>query len=352
MRPVKRERWLDICKGYLIIMVVIGHVVSAFQSANMYVDNQLFTFIHSFAYSFHMATFFFISGYIYQNFGKGNLSLGQKIQKRLIVYGIPYIVFSIVYYLVKIVLSSFVNTTISLEEIVFIPVKPFGYLWFVYALMFMEILQDIVEHVFTNKKKSVYVGKCLFLFAAALCIVQYYLSMNVGTAFTDYIFSDFMRMWVYFIIGVYGGKIVVSKVKNLSWTAISLLLAVSILINILVMYKAFSKNILVIVCMALIGGMAVIAVSLKTKNNSWLEYLGKVCFPIYLLHDYVLVFCRIIVAKMTGEISWWLILIVSTILAIVLPIIIYQISCKLLHLDFVFHPGRYLKTGWRKRNEP
>ena len=113
-----------------------------------------------------MATFFFISGYIYQNFGKGNLSLGQKIQKRLIAYGIPYIVFSIVYYLVKIVLSSFVNTTISLEEIVFIPVKPFGYLWFVYALMFMEILQDIVEHVFTNKKKSVYVGKCLFF-----CIV-------------------------------------------------------------------------------------------------------------------------------------------------------------------------------------
>ena len=37
----KRIEWIDIAKGLLIILVVVGHVVSSYQSANMFSDSYL-----------------------------------------------------------------------------------------------------------------------------------------------------------------------------------------------------------------------------------------------------------------------------------------------------------------------
>ena len=46
---IKRIEWLDICRGILIILMVVGHSTGLF---NKYI------------YQFHMAAFFFLSGYM------------------------------------------------------------------------------------------------------------------------------------------------------------------------------------------------------------------------------------------------------------------------------------------------
>lgn len=52
---MKRIEWCDIYKGIMIILVVIGHATGQF---------------NSWIYQFHMAAFFFISGYSGRMAGK------------------------------------------------------------------------------------------------------------------------------------------------------------------------------------------------------------------------------------------------------------------------------------------
>jgi len=53
-----RDNRLDVMKGILILLVVLGHVIQ--RNIVNYEDNFIFRII----YSFHMPMFMFISGYI------------------------------------------------------------------------------------------------------------------------------------------------------------------------------------------------------------------------------------------------------------------------------------------------
>lgn len=63
-----RSNYLDILKGYAIILVVFGHCIqygSGLQamSNGLYFDNKVFQMI----YSFHMPLLMLISGYLFYN---------------------------------------------------------------------------------------------------------------------------------------------------------------------------------------------------------------------------------------------------------------------------------------------
>ncbi len=58
----KRIKWIDICKGFLIVLVVLGHVIASYNNSG--ISNIIYETIFSVIYSFHMATFVFISGYL------------------------------------------------------------------------------------------------------------------------------------------------------------------------------------------------------------------------------------------------------------------------------------------------
>jgi fucose 4-O-acetylase-like acetyltransferase len=71
-----REKWIDIARGILIILVVFGH--SAFI--------QYYSNWHSIIYWFHMPSFFFLSGYVFkpkENYGQQ----AKRITMRLLL---PY----------------------------------------------------------------------------------------------------------------------------------------------------------------------------------------------------------------------------------------------------------------------
>ena len=40
----ERIHWIDLAKGFAIILVVVGHVVSSYHEAGMFLDNHLFNF--------------------------------------------------------------------------------------------------------------------------------------------------------------------------------------------------------------------------------------------------------------------------------------------------------------------
>ena len=77
MTTTERKAYIDILKGILIILVVVGHAVKG--------D----TAVHQFIYWFHMPAFFMVSGYLYKErpFDK------EWMLKMMRAYVLPYFAF-------------------------------------------------------------------------------------------------------------------------------------------------------------------------------------------------------------------------------------------------------------------
>lgn len=61
-----RIEWLDCCKGFAIMLVVVGHITTDFRSSNLFLDYSiLINKVYSLIYSFHMPLFFILSGFAF-----------------------------------------------------------------------------------------------------------------------------------------------------------------------------------------------------------------------------------------------------------------------------------------------
>jgi len=82
----KRLDWIDIAKGYGIILVIFAHLKN--WSFNNYI------------YSFHLPLFFFLSGYVFKANNTFLDSILKKIKGLIIPYfmlGIPMVIFTVLY---------------------------------------------------------------------------------------------------------------------------------------------------------------------------------------------------------------------------------------------------------------
>ncbi len=77
----QRLTWVDAIKGFLMILVVIGHYPGE-------MDHPILTYI----YWFHMPAFFLLSGLFFRPVSK-NQTIGKSIKKRMLQLMIPYVFF-------------------------------------------------------------------------------------------------------------------------------------------------------------------------------------------------------------------------------------------------------------------
>ena len=133
-----RNELIDCLKGFLIILVVIGHVVFDLE-LNAY-ENAVFKF----CYSFHMFLFIGISGYLIAH-NESNLMWLKKRFCRLII---PFVIWSsiIMFYL-----------DLKLEAYFFMFSNPV--LWYLVVLFCCDFLLYVTNFFYKRKKK----GACIFL---------------------------------------------------------------------------------------------------------------------------------------------------------------------------------------------
>lgn len=203
----KRLEWVDIAKGISIILVVVGHVGASYFGAELYKDSRLIVFVNQFIYSFHMAVFIFISGYLFSKSKNTNKSI--RIKKLLLNYTIPYVTFSALWIVFKILLSSVTNTQVTFKELLLIVVFPVSFMWFIYALMIMEMIQILLPEL-SDRGKIINI-----LIAGVFIVIQHGIGSQgivvFGESFlvSDFVLSDVMKFYIYFLIGVYYGKKIV-----------------------------------------------------------------------------------------------------------------------------------------------
>ena len=93
-----RIKWVDVFRGIMIFFIAFGHA-SRTEDLKQY------------AYSFHVAAFFFISGYL---FSTSNLSFKQFAWKKFKSLMVPYYVFASISILIFSVLGSFASERLDI----------------------------------------------------------------------------------------------------------------------------------------------------------------------------------------------------------------------------------------------
>ena len=89
----ERIEWVSYVKGFGIILVVYGHLLSSAYHAHLDISENFFVLCDSIVYSFHMPLFFFLAGiFVEQSFERRGRKAFLLSKARRIAY--PYLVWS------------------------------------------------------------------------------------------------------------------------------------------------------------------------------------------------------------------------------------------------------------------
>lgn len=188
----ERLIWLDSLKGWLILIVVLGHAIQ-YCLPESHDTNYWWNLI----YSFHMPAFIAASGFVNyrpKTYNSGYLALIKRRSCQLLV---PYLIWSCIKWLVM--------TDHSLTGLTNIIWKPDGYFWFLWVLWVILIIFIVGDYLscILKAKQEVIVGSIsLFLVG-----VMVFLNLRVmGFQFIAYYF-------IFYAFGYY-----CNKYKNLLTT--------------------------------------------------------------------------------------------------------------------------------------
>lgn len=145
----RRIDYLDICKGILIILVVIGHAVEI-------VDLEYQSYLIKLIYSFHMPAFFIISGFLYNAEKWKKKGFKEYLINRINRNLIPYFFFEYLYGIIASLFIYGLNWKGKIMELLYVFKGAFSvevhYIpsWFLITLFFAGLMLYWLES--SNKK--------------------------------------------------------------------------------------------------------------------------------------------------------------------------------------------------------
>ena len=135
----ERLDYLDRAKGYLIILVVIGHI---------WQSGPVFNVI----YAFHMPAFFVISGILFQYTKAAQRPFGTFLKSRLFAFGLPFIFIEILGVLTDIVRHG---VTLNIKGYLYNTLS-FHFndhnLWFIVDLFLIELLLYVLIRLIRDSR--------------------------------------------------------------------------------------------------------------------------------------------------------------------------------------------------------
>ena len=135
----KRSFWIDMAKGYGIILVLIGHVDMPYMTDTLY--------------AFHIPLFFFLSGYCFNIKSDFNSFIRSKIKRLLIPYVclcIP-IIFANMFFI-----GDFSCSYLICEVEGFVVQERFTTLWFISCLLLVNSLMYPIVRYCKSSKQTVF----------------------------------------------------------------------------------------------------------------------------------------------------------------------------------------------------
>lgn len=263
----KRIEYLDVAKGILIILMVLGHV---FESGPVF----------QYIYSFHMPAFFIISGILFNYSSTLNKTLYENFKTKICGLIIPLLFFEIIG-----VLCDILRFGITLN--------PFGYIcntlmldlnngpsWFLWALFIAEMIFVCIHKLCDNK--------CIIV-GVSICI-------GLTMILNRDIFPLFESTGVGFLFVTFGYYAAHFFTKNNGIFSVVIAGIVSIVSNILngatgLGSGNFGNNVVLYIIAAISGTYLVIQVS-KFRTFKLVNYFGQNTLSVVGTHQAIILLIR------------------------------------------------------------
>jgi len=185
---VQRLIWADSIKGWLIILVVLGHALQVTLGADCD-SNHLWNII----YSFHMPAFMAISGYLaFRPVAEGYYHSNYKtiIIRRFRQLIVPFLLWS----LVLILLNDHLSIE-TIESYILYPDKGLWFLWVLFAISIVFLGCNCLAEVIRVKHELIVLATCLLLI-----VIMIMLDIRVfGFQFLAYYF-------LFYAVGYFSNK--------------------------------------------------------------------------------------------------------------------------------------------------
>lgn len=337
----ERKTWIDQSKGLAIMLVVLGHVVTNGMSSGIVSDIGVWSVLNKEIYSFHMPLFFLLSGYLScpKNIQIDDWGGIEKQFKKILFLTIPYVIFSVFYFLAKLftVSSGAVVNPVHANDILLIYKMPIGEYWFLYAL----ILYNVVNLFFlicvkVCKRRALY--KLLIIVFTLLSFIVVSECVDISEFMVKH--SGLRRPFLhsfYFFIGiiVHMYELRMDRIANNICVAAALVLSV-LFLNIISLKSGL------FCCLLAITMIFLTVKFFKWKDVSFIGEFGKYSLAIYLMHPFFIVLCKIVLSRSVGVSLY---VIIATVLSIALPYSLYVYFIRRVDvLNFVFEPKKYLSN--------
>lgn len=292
---------LNIFRGLIIVWVVIGHSFDA--------DGSFFGMLNTYAYTFHMSSFFILSGILFapkikriHSFKDGAFAIFERF-KRLMI---PYLFFTVVSYILKMFFSDYAYNEVSTgSELVLNTLigvnNPNGGIWFLNNLFIFSVIAILLRFL---------PSAVTFVLSAALYTLSYFVEFNSNfgslIAFSPFFFLGvFISRYYDKISAFFNDQLKKSsgRKKVFAFTALLAVLSAAVF----AIYAKFSlAEILpafkLIVCAINVICWYMISISLMSteKIKKPANIIGNYGMDIYMIGYYVQISIRVVFGSMLG----------------------------------------------------
>ena len=323
---MERNVLADKLKGYACFLVLFGHVIMGIRLAEINIP-IFFHGMEKFIWSFHVALFLFLSGFVYNITGQwqSKKTKWNFIKHKLINLGIPYIIFSAVYILIN-SLAGQTNTQSCAWDILSIWQTPVAQYWFLYALFFLFCIWTI----FPLKIKNVYIT----IIVVALSYIIPALGGNFGP------FDVVMYSALAFGLGT---CVSITDISKISSAVKIIIISAHIVTGVLLIVfdlieKSFIKELMLV--FGIYSSILFISLIQDIKPISrFLTFMNKYSFQIYLLHTTFTAGIRIILLRINVTL-WWIHILAGCVAGLGFSVIAAIIAQKINILNACFFPAR------------
>ncbi|MBM6603205.1 acyltransferase [Pediococcus acidilactici] len=303
----KRIDWIDYLKAFSVISVVAFHVMDGMHYEAHY-SGFIYVLITTLTKGVALSAFFLASGLFANSWLKKEKKFLLKVKALLV----PYFIWSIVYGLLNILGSSYVNHRADFSFIYTILVSPKWHFWFLYYLFWYFVFFAAIQKL-RQRTQMLVIGSGFIL----------------GLVFPNFwILNNFFPYFIAFYVGTYF-KEIKDQIQRDSLLRLALMA--------LPLYAVYSYCLemnyelatsLLIPLAGITSAFFFIKLFMQVPHMGWLQYLGQRTMPIYLLHVFFTAPTRIVLLKLNIQ-NVGINVLVGILAGLVMPLLVYVVAQKL-----------------------
>lgn len=268
----QRITYLDSLKGFIILLVIIGHIYPSTNSIKIWL------------YSFHMPIFFIISGLLF-NYDTTK-DIPSFVNKKIKSILIPYVMFSITTISLNLLISHALTGEIKSQIYSFITGLGIYTLWFLPALFISEFIFKILHSKIKNKQFLISITIILFLIG--LLGKNIYLNTSLKVLYRSFIGLGFFSF----------GYFIFDHINKVDFSFLTII--ASIIVNFIISYFntivdlwSLNFNNLFLYCFcSLLGSLSIIFLFKNYTNiltNKLLIFLGRNSLIVMATHQLIII---------------------------------------------------------------